>query len=87
MMKDRLIKIRTSSKTRDLIDEAAKIQGKTRSDFILSASAEKAQDLLLEQVFFKLGSTEFIAFSDLIVTPFDPPKCLKNIISIKTIWS
>jgi len=86
-MKDRLIKIRTSSKTRDLIDEAAKIQGKTRSDFILSASAEKAQDVLLEQMFFKLGSTEFIALSDLIETPFDPSECLKNIISIKTIWS
>lgn len=86
-MKDRLIKIRTSSQVCDLIDEAAKVQGKTRSDFILSASIEKAHEVLLDQVFFKLGNTAFIAFSDLIEAQFDPSEGLKKIMSTKPAWS
>lgn len=86
-MKDRLIKIRVSSEVCDLIDEAAKVQGKTRSDFILSASVEKAQEVLLDQVFFKLGSTAFVAFSDLIEAPFAPSEGLKKIMSTKPVWS
>ena len=87
IMKDKVIKIRTSSQVCDLIDEAAKVQGKTRSDFILSASVEKAQEVLLDQVFFKLGSTAFVAFSDLIEAPFAPSEGLKKIMSTKPVWS
>lgn len=86
-MKDKVIKIRTSSQVCDLIDEAAKVQGRTRSDFMLSASVEKAQEVLLDQVFFKLGSTAFIAFSDLIEAPFTPSEGLKKITSTKSVWS
>lgn len=87
MMKDGLIKIRTNSQVCDLIDEAAKVQGKTRSDFMLSASVEKAQEVMLDQVFIKLGSTAFIAFSDLIEAPFTPSEGLKKIMSTKPVWS
>lgn len=86
-MKDKVIKIRTSSQVCDLIDEAAKVQGRTRSDFMLSASVEKAQEVLLDQVFFKLGSTAFIAFSDLIEAPFTTSEGLKKITSTKSVWS
>ena len=87
MMKDRLMKIRTSYQVFDLIDEAAKVQGKTRFDFILSASLEKAQEVLLDQVFFKLGSTAFVAFSDLIEAPSAPSEGLKKLMSTEPIWS
>lgn len=86
-MKDKVIKVRTSSQVCDLIDEAAKIQGKTRSDFMLSASVEKAQEVLLDQAFFKLRSTAFIAFSDLIEAPFAPSEGLKKLMSTKPVWS
>lgn len=86
-MKDRVIKIRTSSQVCDLIDQAAKVQGKPRSDFMLSASVEKAQEVLLDQVFYVLGSTAFIEFADLIEAPFAPSEGFKKLMSTEPIWS
>ncbi|BET26539.1 uncharacterized protein (DUF1778 family) [Limnobacter thiooxidans] len=86
-MKDTVIKIRTSSQVCDLIDEAAKVQGKTRSDFMLDASIEKSQVVLLDQVFCGLGNTAFIEFVDLIETQFAPSEGFKKLMSIEPIWS
>ena len=86
-MKGAVLKIRVNPTVLDLIDQAAGLQGKTRADFILNASTEKAQEVLLDQVFFKLGSTAFVAFSDLIEAPFAPSEGLKKIMSTKPVWS
>ena len=45
--KDTLINMRVHSSTRDFIDRAAKSVGKGRSDFMLDAVCEKAQDILV----------------------------------------
>ncbi len=86
-MKETVLKIRANSTVLDLNDEAAKVQGKTRNDFILNASAEKAVEVLIDQVFFKLGGTAFMAFSDLIEATFDPSEGLKKIMSTKPVCS
>lgn len=86
-MKDTLLTIRTSPQVLDLIDEAAKVQGKTRNDFILNASTEKAQEVLLDQVFFKLGNTAFMEFSDLIEAPFVPSESFRKLMSTEPVWS
>lgn len=86
-MKDTVLNIRTSPQVRDLIDEAAKVQGKTRTDFVLNATTEKAQEVLLDQVFFKLESKSFMEFSALIEAPFVPSEGLKKLMAIDPVWS
>lgn len=53
-MRDAAINLRALPQQRDLIDQAAKLLGKNRSDFMLEAACDKAQSVLLDQVFFGL---------------------------------
>jgi len=86
-MKDTVLKIRVKPTVLHLIDEAAGVQGKTRADFMLNASTEKAQEVLLDQVFFKLGNTAFMKFSNLIEAPFVPSEGFKRAMSTEPVWS
>ena len=46
------INIRAKKNQRDLIDRAADLQGKSRSEFMLDSAQKTAQDVLLDQRFF-----------------------------------
>jgi len=50
-MREAAINIRALPQQRDLIDQAAQVLGKNRSDFMLEAACDKAQSVLLDQVF------------------------------------
>ena len=52
--RDAVINVRLPTKLRDLIDRAADIVGKTRSDFILESAQKHAIDVLLDQRLFSL---------------------------------
>lgn len=45
-----------------LIEQAASLMFKSRKDFILDASCEKAKEILLEQRLFVVSDEEFDAF-------------------------
>ncbi|MCW8175219.1 type II toxin-antitoxin system TacA family antitoxin [Verminephrobacter aporrectodeae] len=55
-MRDAAINLRALPEQRDLIDHAASLLGKSRSDFMLEAACERAQTVALDQVFFGLDS-------------------------------
>jgi uncharacterized protein (DUF1778 family) len=46
-MRDAAINLRSRPEQRDLIDQAARLLGKNRSDFMLEAACNKAQSVLL----------------------------------------
>ena len=50
-MRDAAINLRALPEQRDLIDHAANLLGKNRSDFMLEAACDKAQAVVLDQVF------------------------------------
>jgi len=50
-MRDAAINLRALPEQRDLIDQAASLLGKNRSDFMLEVACERAQAILLDQVF------------------------------------
>ena len=50
-MRDAAINLRALPGRRDLIDQAAGLLGKNRSDFMLEAACERAKNVLLDQVF------------------------------------
>jgi uncharacterized protein (DUF1778 family) len=63
------ISLRASSAQRDLIDKAARLRGTGRSAFVLQAASEKAQSVLLDQVFFRLNTEKFQQFAALLDAP------------------
>ena len=53
--RDVTINIRAKQTQRDLIDRAAEIEGKSRSEFMLETAYQKAQEVLLDRSFFCIG--------------------------------
>ena len=58
-MHDAAINLRVLPEQRDLIDRAASLLGKNRSDFMLEAACERAQVVVLDHVFFGLDKKKF----------------------------
>lgn len=63
------INLRALPEQRDLIDHAASVLGKNRSDFMLEAACERAQSVVLDQVFFSLDADKFKRFTAMLDAP------------------
>ena len=73
-----VINLRTPPAQRELIDRAARLQGKSRTDFMLEASREKAEQVLLDQTLFTVTAQQFKAFEALMDKPLaDNPGLLQ----------
>ena len=70
--KDTLINMRVHSSIRDFIDQAANSIGKDRSDFMLEAACEKAQEILMDRTEFLLDDTQWEAFNKILDNPPKP---------------
>ncbi|MCK9189468.1 DUF1778 domain-containing protein, partial [Acidithiobacillus sp.] len=68
-MRAAAINLRALPEQRDLIDHAANLLGKNRSDFMLEAACERAQSVLLDQVFFGLDAEKFQQFTAMLDAP------------------
>lgn len=84
--RDVTINIRIKKEQRDLIDQAAEVQGKSRSEFMLESAYQKAQDVLLDQYFFVLDETKFKEFSALLDAPPTPHNELCKLLASKSPW-
>lgn len=85
-MRDAAINLRARPEQRDLIDEAAQLLGKNRSDFMLEAACDKAQAVLLDRVFFKLDAATFRQFVKLLDAPAAPNAGLARLMAVKAPW-
>ena len=85
-MRAAAINLRAKPEERDLIDYAAQLLGKNRSDFMLEASCERAQAVLLDQAFFRLDEARFQAFHALLETPSAPSDGLLRLMATKAPW-
>ncbi len=85
-MRDAAINLRALPEQRDLIDQAASLLGKNRSDFMLEAACERAQAVLLDQVFFSLDADRFRHFNALLDAPPGPNPGLERLMAIKAPW-
>lgn len=86
-MRDAPINLRALPAQRDLIDQAATLLGKNRSDFMLEAACERAQSVLLDQVFFKLDTDKFQQFIAVLDAPPSANPGLARLMSVKAPWS
>ncbi len=85
-MRDASINLRAMPEQRDLIDQAASALGKNRSDFMLEAACERAQSVLLDQVYFQLDTEKFNEFVALLDAPLQSNAGLERLLAIKTPW-
>jgi len=85
-MRNAAIHLRALPEQRDLIDQAARLLGKSRSDFVLEAACDKAQSVLLDQVFFSLEDAKFRAFTAMLDAPVQPNPRLDRLLAVKAPW-
>jgi len=85
-MRDTAINLRARAEQRDLIDYAARLTGKNRSDFMLDAACDKAQAVLLDQVFFNLDAEKYRRFTKLLDAPPAGDAGLKRLKAVKPPW-
>ena len=86
-MRGAAINLRALPGQRDLIDHAAHLLGKTRSDFMLESACDRARMVLLDQVFFRLDSDKFEQFTALLDAPPGPNPGLERLLALKAPWS
>jgi len=84
--RDVTINIRAKQNQRDLIDRAAEVQGKSRSEFMLESSYQKAQDVILDRSFFGLDEVKFKQFVALLDTPPTEADKLNALLTTKAPW-
>ena len=85
-MRDAAINLRAHPEQRDLIDQAATLVGKNRSDFMLEAACERARAVLLDQVFFSLDGKSFREFNALLDVPPQASEGLARLAQVKAPW-
>jgi len=80
------ITIRSYVQERDFIDHAAKVAGKNRSDFMLEAAKQKAEETLLDQRLFLLNEKDMKAFMDILDNPPEPNEAFRKLMSTPAPW-
>ncbi len=85
-MRDAAINLRARPEQRELIDKAAQLLGKNRSDFMLEAACDKAQSVLLDQVFFSLDAEKFRKFNKLLDAQPARNPGLERLMAVKPPW-
>jgi len=85
-MRDAAINLRARPEQRELIDQAAQLLGKNRSDFMLEAACDKARSVLLDQVFFSLDAEKFRQFNKLLDAPPASNPGLERLMAIRAQW-
>ncbi|MFM7347781.1 MAG: DUF1778 domain-containing protein [Tagaea sp.] len=84
--RDAVVNLRAPQAWRTLVDRAAALQDKTRTDFILEATRRQAEDVLLDQRFFELDAKRYRAFLDLLDNPPAPDARLVELMRAKAPW-
>jgi uncharacterized protein (DUF1778 family) len=84
--RDLAINIRVNQNQKDLIDRAATLQGKSRSEFMLESAYQRAQDVLLDSSFFGVDESKFQQFMALLDAPVPPNDKLHKLLTAKSPW-
>jgi uncharacterized protein (DUF1778 family) len=80
------INLRIETRTRQLIDDAAAILGKTRTEFMIESARRQAIDVVLDQRLFALESKRFDAFMSALDNPPAPGPKLRSLLRRVPAW-
>ena len=80
------INLRANLQQKTLIDRAAKVLGRSRSDFMLDTACREAESVLLDRRYFALPEKAFKEFTALLdQRPKDNPR-LRRLLQTKAPW-
>ncbi|HED16926.1 MAG TPA: DUF1778 domain-containing protein [Gammaproteobacteria bacterium] len=80
------INLRALDSERSLIDRAAAMLGKNRSDFMLETACREAENVLLDQRLFMLNETDFDSFMAMLDAPVKDNPALRKLMAHKAPW-
>lgn len=80
------INLRIETGTRQLIDAAAAVLGKTRTEFMVESARRQAVDVLLDQRLFLLDPERYDAFIQALDNPPAPGPKLKSLLRRTPAW-
>jgi uncharacterized protein (DUF1778 family) len=84
--RDVKINLRAPAQTKDLIESAARVVGKTLTDFVLDSAKRRAEEVLLDQRFFALDDAKFAAFMSVLDCAPAPSEELRKLLLDKAPW-
>jgi uncharacterized protein (DUF1778 family) len=80
------LNLRIKPEERDLIDMAAKVQGKNRTDFILEAARNAAEQTLLDRTIFLVSPAAYTEFLAILDAPPQPNDRLRKTMQTPAPW-
>ncbi|MGD9885808.1 MAG: DUF1778 domain-containing protein [Reyranella sp.] len=80
------INLRIGGNTRQLIDDAAAVLGKTRTEFMVESARRQAIDVLLDQRLFVLDPERYDAFAHALDNPPAPGPRLRSLLRRVPAW-
>ncbi|MDX2346550.1 MAG: DUF1778 domain-containing protein [Legionella sp.] len=84
--KDSAINLRALPAQKKLIDMAASLSHKSRSDFMLEVACREAENVLLDQRLFLMEDEAYQAFITLLEQPVDENLALKSLLKSSSPW-
>lgn len=80
------INLRIEERTRQMIDDAASLLGKTRTEFMVESARRLAIEVLLDQRLFQLDSDSYTSFVDALEHPPPPGPKLRALLRRPPVW-
>lgn len=80
------INLRIEANTRQLIDDAAAVLGKTRTEFMVETARREAVDVLLDQRLFVLDPERYEVFMYALDNPSAPGPKLRSLLRRVPAW-
>jgi uncharacterized protein (DUF1778 family) len=80
------LNVRIKPEDRSLIDRAAKLLGKSRTDFLLEAGRRAAEDALLDRTLFKISPKAYAEFVARLDAPPSPNERLRRTMTTRAPW-
>lgn len=85
-LKRETLNLRIKPEERSLIDRAAKLRGKNRTDFVLEAARSAAEDAVLDQTVIRAAPEAYAAFLERLDAPPQPNERLRKTMQAKLPW-
>lgn len=86
VVKRETLNIRIKSEERSLIDRAAQVRGKNRTDFVLDAARAAAEETLLDQAIISAQPNAYAAFLARLDMPPLPNQHLRTTMQTPAPW-
>ncbi|WP_409455917.1 DUF1778 domain-containing protein [Pseudescherichia sp.] len=86
MNSDVQLNIRAKKAQRTLIDTAAEILHKSRTDFILETACQAAENVILDRRMFNLNDEQYAEFIDMLDAPVTANPAMEKLLARKPQW-